>query len=311
MLAGPVASAFDPHSPQARAISDLFVQTLVVCGVIGLVVAGLVAVCVVRFREGKRPAEPPQTHGHRGLEITWTAIPLAIVLGLFAMAARAMAASDPPADRAPDIVVVGHQWWWEVRYPGGAVTANEVHIPTDKDILVGVESDDVVHDFWVPQLGRKVDAVPGHPTAVWIQADEPGEYGGTCAEYCGAQHAWMRLLVVAQAPAELAAWDEHMRDPGVVPETADELRGARDFRTKTCIACHAIGGMRDPSGTAPDLTHFAGRTTIGAGVLPMGHDNIARWLRDPQSVKPGSHMPDLNLTDAEVDDLTGYLETLE
>ncbi|HEY6459675.1 MAG TPA: cytochrome c oxidase subunit II [Polyangiaceae bacterium] len=310
MIAGPGAPAFDPHSPQARAISTLFTQTLVVCGVIGLLVTALVIVCAVRFRAGKRPSVPPQTHGHRALEITWTAIPLAIVIGLFALAARAMAASDPPADRDPDVVVVGHQWWWEARYASGAVTANEIHIPTGTPILVRVESADVVHDFWVPQLGRKVDAVPGHPTSIWIQADDPGEYGGACAEYCGAQHAWMRTLVVAQPPAEFAAWEAHMRE--AAPEATTDLAayGEQELRTKTCINCHAVAGLRDPSGTAPDLTHFASRTTIGAGVLRNDPENVARWLRNPQDVKPGSHMPDLNLTDDEVTGLTAYLETL-
>jgi cytochrome c oxidase subunit 2 len=310
MLAAPMASAFDPHSPQARAIASIFTQTLVVCAVIGLVVAGLVAVCAVRFRASRRPEEPAQTHGHRGLEIAWTALPLAIVLGLFAMAARAMAASDPPADRDPDVVVTGHQWWWEAKYPSGAVTANEIHIPTGKPVLVRVESADVIHDFWVPQLGRKVDAVPGHPTSIWIQADEPGLYGGTCAEYCGAQHAWMRILVVAQAPADFAAWEAHALQPATTVAVADELRGRNAFRTRTCIVCHAVAGERGPSSTAPDLTHFAARTTIGAGVLENDHAGLERWLRDPQGVKPGSHMPDLNLSDAEVADLAAYLEAL-
>ncbi|HEY1696079.1 MAG TPA: cytochrome c oxidase subunit II [Polyangiaceae bacterium] len=310
MIAGPGAPAFDPHSPQARVLATLFTQTLVVCGVIGLLVTALVLTCVVRFRASKRPAEPPQTHGHRGLEVTWTAIPLAIVIGLFALAARAMAAADPPADRDPDVVVVGHQWWWEARYASGAVTANEIHIPIGTPVLVRVESADVVHDFWVPQLGRKVDAVPGHPTSIWLQADDPGEYGGACAEYCGAQHAWMRTLVVAQPAAEFAAWEAHSRERA--PEATTDLAayGEQEFRTKTCSVCHAVAGQNAPSSTAPDLTHFASRTTIGAGVMRNDAASLARWLRDPQTIKPGSHMPDLNLTEDEVTDLTAYLETL-
>jgi cytochrome c oxidase subunit 2 len=318
MSYGPLGSTFDAHSPEAAAISALFGQTLIVCAIIGSVVAGLVGTCIVRFRAGKRPDEPPQTHGNRSLEIAWTLIPLAIVIGLFALTARAMAASDPPSSRPPDIIVVGHQWWWEARYASGTVTANEIHIPVGKDVLVQVESSDVIHDFWVPQLGRKVDAVPGHPNSVSIQADTPGKYLGACAEYCGSEHAWMRILVVAQAQADFDEWDRHQREPGGVSTGSPEVRrGEAEFRAKTCVTCHAIAGggstdvLPDPGGrVAPDLTHLAERATLGAGVLAQDPANLARWLRDPQGVKPGSHMPDLHLSDGEVTDLTAYLETL-
>jgi cytochrome c oxidase subunit 2 len=324
MWVSPLASPFDPHSPEALAISTLFGQTLVVCAVVGAVVAGLVATCVVRFRAGKRPSEPPQVHGNTSLEVTWTLIPLAIVVGLFVLTARAMAASDPPPDREPDIVVVGHQWWWEARYASGAITANEIHVPVGKDLLIRVESADVIHDFWVPQLGRKMDAVPGHPSTLWMQADAPGTYLGACAEYCGAQHAWMRIVVVAEPQGEFDAWDRHQLElpaasglqRSVPPEAAlneSATRGEADFRGKTCISCHAIFGeglWSAPARTAPDLTHLAERTTLGAGVLANNPANLAMWLRDPQSVKPGSHMPVLNLTDTEVSDLVAYLETL-
>ncbi len=310
MNAGPLGSTFDPHSPEALAISTLFGQTLIVCGIIGAVVAGLVGTCIVRFREGKRPGEPAQNHGNRSLEITWTLIPLAIVIGLFVLTAHAMAASDPPANRDPDIVVTGHQWWWEARYASGAVTANELHVPVGKDLLIRVESADVIHDFWVPQLGRKVDAIPGHPSTIWMQADVPGTYLGACAEFCGAEHAWMRIVVVADSPADFDAWDRHQREPADwAPLTTEALRGETDFGAKTCISCHAIlgiGGTR----VAPDLTHLAGRKTLGAGVLANDPASLARWLREPQVVKPASHMPDLNLTDGEVNDLTAYLGTL-
>jgi cytochrome c oxidase subunit II len=312
MGVSPLASPFDPHSPEALAISTLFGQTLVVCAVVGAVVAGLVATCVIRFRAGNRPSEPPQVHGNTSLEITWTLIPLAIVVGLFVLTARAMAASDPPPDREPDIVVIGHQWWWEARYASGAITANELHVPAGKDLLVRIESADVIHDFWVPQLGRKMDAVPGHPSTIWMQADAPGTYLGACAEYCGAQHAWMRIVVVAEPQDEFDAWDRHQRDPAPTPDIGNQaaVRGEADFRGKTCITCHAIAGEGSPSRVAPDLTHLAQRTTLGAGVLANDPANLARWLRDPQGVKAGSHMPDLNLTDGEVSDLASYFETL-
>jgi cytochrome c oxidase subunit 2 len=310
MSATPVASPFDAHSPEARAIASLFTETLLVCAVIGAVVAVLVAVCVVRFRASQRKGEPVQTHGNRWLEVTWTLIPVAILIRLFMITASAMGASDPPANRAPDLIVTGHQWWWEARYPGGEVTANEIHIPAGVDLLVRVESADVIHDFWVPQLGRKVDAIPGRPSYVWLQADAPGTYQGACAEYCGSQHAWMRIVVVAQAPEQFAAWKQHELEPGIVSTTEAATRGAALFRNRTCIRCHAVAGEGEPARVAPDLTHLAERATLGAGVLTNDPASLARWLRDPQGVKPGSHMPDLNLSDPEIDDLVSYFETL-
>jgi cytochrome c oxidase subunit 2 len=308
--AGSVASPFDAHSPEAHAIAGLFAETLVVCAVVGAIVAGLVAYCVVRFRAGRRPGEPIQVHGATWLEITWTLIPLAVVVGLFVRTAQAMGVADPPHDRDPDVVVTGHQWWWEARYASGAVAANEIHIPVGKNLLVRIESADVVHDFWVPQLARKMDAVPGHPSFVWMQADVSGTYLGACAEYCGAQHAWMRIVVIAEPPSVFDAWERHQREPASPPATDAAVRGARHFTSKTCIECHAIGGPGEQARVAPDLTHLAQRGSLGAGVLGNTPAELAHWLRDPQGVKPGSHMPDAQLTDAEVSDLVAYFETL-
>lgn len=313
MRSSPLASVFDPHSPGALAISTLFGQTLLVCAVIGAVVAGLVATCALRFRAGKRPDEPPQVDGHTSLEVMWTLIPLAIVSGLFILSARAMAAADPVPDREPNVIVTGHQWWWEARYASGALTANEIHVPVGRSILVRVESTDVVHDFWVPQLGRKVDAIPGHPTSLWMQADAAGTYLGTCAEYCGTEHAWMRIVVIAESQADFDAWDRHQREPATTSNTPSQSarRGVAVFHERTCVNCHAINGEGATARLGPDLTHVAERSTLGAGVLVNDPANLAHWLHDPQVAKPGSHMPDLKLSDAEVGDLVAYFETLQ
>lgn len=311
MRVAPSSTPFDPHSPEAHAISALFTQTLAVCAVIGLLVAVLVGMCVVRFRASVRPGVPPQTHGNTRLEIGWTIAPLLIVIALFVLTTGAMAESDPPANREPDLIVIGHQWWWEARYPSGVVTANEIHVPAGKDLLVRVESEDVIHDFWVPPLGRKIDAVPGHPSSVWIQADTPGTYQGACAEYCGSQHAWMRIVVLAQSQADFDAWQKHELEPAPSPSDPAAVRGAADFDGKTCVRCHAIAGHGERLRVAPDLTHLAERSTLGAGVIDNNPANLAHWLKDPQTVKPGSHMPDLNLTDDEVSDLVAYFETLK
>lgn len=301
-------SPFDPHSPQALAIRGLFTSALALCGTVFLIVVGLVVFCVLRFR-ARRGHEPAQIEGNRGLEITWTLVPLAVLVWLLVATARAMAVADPQADRPPDLTVIAHQWWWEARYPSGAVTANEIHVPTGRPLVVRVESQDVVHDFWVPALGRKIDAIPGRQVNVWLQADEPGLYLGTCAEYCGAEHAWMRIRVVAQAPAEFGSWQAHELLAAAAPDDPAASRGARTFGAKTCVSCHAIRG-RDDARVGPDLTHLAERATLGTGVIDNTPGELARWLKDPQRIKPGCHMPNLQLADREVADLVAYLGTL-
>jgi cytochrome c oxidase subunit 2 len=304
---GAFGTPFDAHSPETRAIASLFTETLLVCAVILVVVVGLVGFCVVRFRERPGDAEPTQIEGHTRLEIGWTLVPCVIVAILFALTARTMAASDAPPDTSPDLVVIGHQWWWEARYPSGAVTANEIHIPVGKDLVVRIESNDVIHDFWAPELGRKIDATPGHPVSIRIQADTPGVYYGACAEYCGAEHAWMRFEVIADPPAEFEAWLVRQLAPGSTPTSEAAARGARLFNDRTCVQCHAVRGTGPLARVAPDLTHLASRTTLGAGVLTNTPDHLAAWLKDPQSIKPGCHMPSLRLEDGDAKDLAAYL----
>jgi cytochrome c oxidase subunit 2 len=303
-------SPLSPSSPFAASIASLFEITLVVCAAIGIGVAVAIAYSLVAFPAHADGDEPPQVTGNGKLEIIWTLVPIGIVIGLFAMSLQTMAVSDPPADRAPDLVVTGHQWWWEARYPTGVVTANEIHIPTGTPILVRLLSADVIHDFWVPQLARKMDAVPGHPNFFWMSADTPGTYGGTCAEYCGAQHAWMRLLVIADPPERFDAWQKAQLAPAAAPAATAAARGEKTFRDEACGSCHAIAGRGFDGRVAPDLTHLQMRDTLGAGATDDTPQSLAAWLRDPQSIKPGCHMPDFKLTDGKITDLVAYLEEL-
>jgi cytochrome c oxidase subunit 2 len=300
-----------PASPQADALAHLFIVTLWVCAIIFAVVTGLVLLCVLRFRGVSNDAEPRQITGNRRLEISWTVLSILILAGLFVLTVRAMRVSDPAPDRPPDLTVIGHQWWWEARYPDGTVAANEIHIPIQSDMLLSVQSADVIHDFWVPQLGRKMDMIPGHPNLVWIRANTPGNYLGTCAEYCGDEHAWMRILVVAESAADFEAWRARQRQPAIAPAGETERRGLQVFRQETCASCHEIKGVNAPASVAPDLTHFAGRTTIGSGVAENSFDNLQRWLKNPQAVKPGVHMPDFHLTKEDLAALAAYLETMK
>jgi cytochrome c oxidase subunit 2 len=302
-------SPFDPASPQARAIRDLFVNTLLVCGAVFLLVTGMVAYCAFLFRGRSR--EPSAVEGHTRLEIAWTVGPILVIAWLLVLTIRAMDGADPPVDRDPDVTIIGHQWWWEARYPSGVVTANEIHIPIGKPLAVRLESSDVIHDFWVPELGRKMDVIPGRPSSIWLQADKAGDYTGACAEYCGVQHAWMRILVVAQSPEDFAAWERRQLSPPPSPAGGSaEARGAETFNTMTCVRCHAVGASPNAARFAPDLTHLASRSILGAGVVPNTPADLSRWLAAPQTIKEGCHMPDAQLTQAQVADLVAYFETL-
>ena len=304
---GPI---FHPVSPQAGAITGLFATVLIICAFILAIVAGLVGYCALCCREKTGAPEPRQIMGHRKLEMAWTAIPFAIVVFIFGLTARVMSSSDPAANRDPDLVVTARQWWWDVRYPAeGVHAANEIHIPAGKPMLLRLESADVIHDFWVPQLGRKIHAVPGHPNEIWLEADQPGTYLGACAEFCGAQHAWMRFLVIAESPAEFASWTRQQLQPAAKNGDASAERSQKIFQQFACLNCHAMNGLATNGSAGPDLPHLAGRQTLGAGVMENTPANLARWLSNPQAIKPGCLMPDFKLTEQQANDLAGFLES--
>lgn len=307
-------SPFDPASPQAAAISELFVVALVLLGVILVLVTGLVLYASFRYAARPGEGEPEQVHGNRKLEIAWTVGPALLLAVLFGLSVSTMRRADPSIDprRRPDLVVIAHRWWWELRYPqAGFTTSNEVHLPAGRRSLVRVESADVIHSFWVPQLGRKVDAIPGHPNHLWLEPTKRGTYLGSCSEYCGAQHAWMRLRVVVESPSDYARWTRQQQQTPSTPESKEAAAGAELFRTRTCVSCHSIAGTDARARIGPDLTHVASRETLGAGVVENTPERLAEWLRDPRAIKPGVEMPNLKLDDAQIRQLVAYLEGLE
>ncbi|HEY1718022.1 MAG TPA: cytochrome c oxidase subunit II [Verrucomicrobiae bacterium] len=311
-MSGDYIPVFQPFSPEAAAISHLFILVLIVCGIILAIVIGMVGCGLIFFRHKPGSAEPTPHFGNRKLEITWTVGPILIVVWLFALTIRGMGNSDPAANQPPDLIVIAHQWWWEVRYPqSGVVTANEIHIPVGKKLLVRLESADVIHDFWVPELARKIDMVPGHPNHVWLEADKPGTYRGECAEFCGAEHARMRFLVIAESPAQFATWQDEEKNPAADPVTDSARQGLKVFTEMTCVNCHSIRGVSTAASAAPNLTHLAGRETIAADALANTQTNLFRWLQNPQAVKPGCFMPVLKLTGAQMNNLVNYLEALK
>jgi cytochrome c oxidase subunit II len=274
------------------------------------VVATLVLYAIVRYRAHPGDSDPPPPHSTRAAEITWTAIPLGIVLVLFVLTVRTMALVDAPQDsaRAADLVITGHQWWWLARYPGGAVTANEIHIPAGRRLLARVDAADVIHDFWAPQLARKIDAIPGRASYVWLEADSPGVYPGTCSEFCGMQHAGMHFQVVAQPETDFNAWLQRQAAPPEPPQGA-AVEGERLFRERKCSDCHAVSPSDTRPLIGPPLAHVASRLGLG-GDRQNTAENMALWVNDPQSVKPGNRMPDQHLPATEVQSLTAYMESL-
>jgi cytochrome c oxidase subunit II len=306
------SNALDPQSPQARAIYDLGIVSAIVFVLIFAVVAGAIVYAIFHFRGREGEPDPRQFAGSEKAEIIWTAIPFLIVVFLFLLTLRGMNRADPPPAPSPDLVVTGHQFWWEAQYPAsGAVTANEIHIPIGTPLSVRLDSKDVLHEFWVPELARKMTTVPGQPNHIWLQADKPGVYIGTCSEFCGIQHAWMRILVVAEEPSKFEEWQRAQLQPGLSTTSDTAAKGLALFRTSTCINCHAIRGVPGANASvAPDLTHVASRRQLGAGILENTPANMRLWLKNPQHIKPGALMPDFNFTDQELDQLGEYLNTL-
>ena len=317
LLASAAVPVLDPVSPNAAAIREVFVIVFLICLVILVVVVALISVSITRSR-GNDMTLPKQDFGSEQLETIWAITPVLIVLGLGIVSAKlifsiiALPSQEVTDGGSADLVVVGHQWWWEVRYPtSGAVTANEIHIPVGQRLRVRLDSADVIHSFWVPQLAPKMDMVPGHPNYLWLEADRSGVYEGACSEFCGDQHAWMRFIIVAQDESTYHGWLSRQAQPAHGPAGAVAQAGKNYFFAQTCTNCHAIGGTGAVADAAPNLTHLAGRSLLGAGVIPNTPDELARWLRNPQEIKPGCQMPNFNLSDDQVSQLVAYLEGMQ
>jgi cytochrome c oxidase subunit 2 len=305
---------FSSGSQEEYNINVLFLKYLILAGVIILLVGGLAIIGAVRYRSRRRPGEPPQVTGNRTLEIIWTVLPFLAVTFFFILTIKSMRDINRPyaRDSQPDIEIIAHQWWWDMRYPAyGVITANELHIPVGQNLLMRITSADVIHSWWVPALGRKMDAIPGRLNYLWIDADTAGLYDGTCSEYCGMEHAWMRILVVAEPQAAFDEWIRHQQTIPTVPADSVARAGAYFFQEATCASCHAIAGTPAQSHIGPDLTHLGSRMTLISGKYENTSENLKKWLTNPQKEKMGAHMPNFMLTDNEINALVTYLEGLK
>jgi cytochrome c oxidase subunit 2 len=290
--------------------------------VIFLVVAGLLLYALIRFRSRPEDSdrEPAQIYGSNQIEVSWTVIPILIVVTLFLATTRVILGTQaiPKPDSAINITVIGHQFWWEYRYPQlGVVTANELHIPISDSAhptptYLTMSSADVSHSFWVPRLAGKTDVIPNKINTMWIDPTQPGLYLGQCAQYCGTQHAKMLLRVYAQTPADFAAWVDQQRQPAVQDFEGNAIaaEGEAVFMRNACINCHAVSGTVATGRFGPDLTHLASRDTIASGAIQNNAGNLRKWIDDPNSMKPGALMPAMHLNDHDLDVITAYLTQL-
>jgi cytochrome c oxidase subunit II len=329
-------SALEPQGPYAQQPHDLILPVFAIAAVVFVFVQGLIIYSVVRYRQ--RPDDdgslPVQVHGNTRLEIAWTVVP-AVILAVIAVPTVAMIfdLADEPEDEFITVEVYGHRWWFEYYYPEFDIyTANEMAIPVGVPVRLEMTSTDparqvdqgVIHSFWIPPLAGKQDLVPGQLTTLNIQADTEGYYYGQCAEYCGLSHVNMRARVRALEAGDWEAWVENQTSPAAIPEDGSlEAQGREYFQELTgrqaCASCHAVfeeGGSRAP-GTGPDLTHLMSRDEFAGAIVDMTEENLRAWLADPDSIKPmqyddiGIGMPNLELSEDELDALVAYLLTLE
>jgi cytochrome c oxidase subunit 2 len=307
------APVLDPHSHFARSIFGLSEWMLYISLGIFLLIVGLVTYAGWKFRAKPGDADPKPVYGSVKWEMAYLIPPSVLLLVIFGFMLHVMNASDPAAQASgDDIVVTAHQWWWAVSYPKlGVVTANEIHIPAGKDLQFGFESADVIHDFWVPELARKIDVIPGRHAKIWLAADQPGTYLGACAEFCGKEHAWMRIRVIADTPEQFAAWVADQQQTPASPTAGSAAQGQQDVTSLACANCHSIRGTAAQGRVGPDLTHVGSRETLAAGRLQNTPTQMSAWLHDPDDFKPGSHMPNLRLTPVQLNDITAYLEGLK
>src|SRR5580692_5907496 len=311
-------NVFSPASTPAKSIADLSLFVFVITGIIFVVVFGLLLYCVVKFRGRAMDAgrEPAQVYGSTQIELAWTIIPILIVVVLFLATARVIhAIQDAPEPAgAVEVTVIGHQYWWEFRYPKlGIVTANELHIPVSDlghptPTFLQLLSADTDHSFWVPELAGKTDLIPNHPNRMWMDPQRTGLFVGQCAQYCGTQHAKMLLRVSVDGPEAFASWVQAQQKPAV--EDAAAIAGRRVFERNACMNCHAVGGTSADGRFGPDLTHLMSRATIAAGAAENTPDNLRLWIQNPKAIKPGSLMPAMKLSDADLNAVVSYMETL-
>jgi cytochrome c oxidase subunit II len=328
-LAGP-HDVLAPAGPQAGRLADLAWFLFAGGGVVYALVMIAVVVAVVRGRSrgdtasappevdgGHNPPPPEKTRAQRRAVTAAVAVSAAVLVAVIAVSYLAgKAVATMPSPEPLTVKVVGRQWWWEFEYqdpvPSRTLRSpNELRIPVGRPVRLQITSVDVIHSFWVPNLHGKRDAIPGQTAVEWFQADQPGTWRGMCAEFCGYQHAHMAFTVVAEPPEAFEAWRDAQLLPAAEPSAPTQVRGRDVFLSHTCVMCHSIAGTPAYGRVGPDLTHVAGRGKLAAGTLDVTRENLARWVSDPQAIKPGVRMPPNPMRADDLDALLDYLESLK
>jgi len=313
-----------PKTEAAEMIQGLYVFVFWLSVIVFIGVQGGLVYTLWRYRARPGHELPEQTHGNTTLEVTWTILPAVILVAMAVPTIQTIFALETDPTVSPDgspplvIEVTGRQWWWQFQYPeyqmadgSKLTTANEIVIPTGRTVSLHIMSDNVIHSFWVPQLTGKIDAIPNHENHLWFTATEPGQYFGQCAEYCGVQHAQMRMNVIAMTPTDYQAWVAKTSRPAAPPADVAEI-GPQTFSASGCTACHTIDGVQGANGViGPNLSHFGSRTTMAAGIMQNTPENLQRWIEDPQAIKPGNIMPNLHVRPRDVEVLVSYLQSLK
>jgi len=306
----------DPQGPRSNTVVTLW---WVMFGISAVVMALVTAALLWGLWRASRPDAPTRA-GPAGRDrffvfgggIAMPVVVMVLLMVLTVWAGRAI--TEAAEDDAVRIEVVGHQWWWEVRYPDRDVTtANEIHIPAGERVELLLMSEDVIHSFWVPELGGKIDLIPGRTNSLVLEADQPGEYRGQCAEFCGLQHAKMRILVVAEDRDDFDEWVASHQEPAqpLTPDDGALFEGQQAFLGSACVYCHTIEGTNASGTLGPNLTHLASRQMLASNVVPNTRGHLAGWILDPQSVKPGTQMPPTQLNADQLEALLDYLGSLE
>jgi cytochrome c oxidase subunit II len=320
-----INNALNPTGPQAQNLSRLWWLFFIVCSVVFVIVM-IALLLSLKNRTGEPPdalppvVEPPQAQERTRWNVVISAISITVIILFVFLIASYSAGRSMTAELAHknglNIELTGHQWWWEVRYDDVDAsniftTANEIHIPVGVPVTFSLKAADVIHSFWVPNLSGKKDLIPGKINTIWLQADKPGVYRGQCAEYCGLQHARMALWIVAEPQEQFNAWHQNQTQTSVTPASDSLKRGQQVFLTSTCVMCHSINGTPAGSNIGPNLTHVGSRNMIAAATLVNTRDHLAQWIKDSQQFKPGNKMPQNNLSDADLQSVVDYLQSLK
>ena len=320
MHANPIQWALAPAGPQAQRIAELYWVFFIVCAIAYVLTIAFLIAAIVRGRSNAEPDTTPRRERSLGRGVAIGGVLTIVALfGLLIASVATGSAVGTFANDKPDqleVDVTGHQWWWEVTYPDPESdkiikTANEMHIPVGKPVLVRLATRDVIHSMWIPNLHGKRDLIPGRVNKLWIQADRPGVFRAPCAEFCGLQHAHMAFVVVAENETDFVKWKTNQQSPARDPKTAAQMRGQQLLLSLPCVNCHSIVGTDAYATIGPDLTHLASRPTLGAGLLVNNKGNLAGWVTNAPALKPGVAMPPNPMRANELQDLLAYLESLQ